>query len=270
VLDPCSISVTVLTFSLQSGSNGNSIYVEADGARLLFDAGISGTQAALRMAAHGREIRDCQALILSHEHSDHTSCAGIFHRKFGLPVYCTKATYRARQRQLGTVNDVRHFDPGQTLAFGKVRVHTVPTPHDARDTVCFVIEHGHKRLGIFTDLGHPTPAIRSALAEVDAAYLESNYEPDMLWSGSYRGRRRPPLQRGSSQAGQGNGQAEVQVDCRGPSQPGKQRTGPCDGCPTCMGRAVTGRTSGFAVSGRRNTGSMIGTWWDAAERQATW
>jgi len=175
----------VLTFSLQSGSNGNSIYVEADGARLLFDAGISGTQAALRMAAHGREIRDCQALILSHEHSDHTSCAGIFHRKFGLPVYCTKATYRARQRQLGTVNDVRHFDPGQTLAFGKVRVHTVPTPHDARDTVCFVIEHGHKRLGIFTDLGHPTPAIRSALAEVDAAYLESNYEPDMLWSGSY-------------------------------------------------------------------------------------
>ena len=175
----------MITFSLQSGSNGNSIYVEADGTQLLFDAGISGKQAALRMAAHGREIRDCQALILSHEHSDHTYCAGIFHRKFGLPIYCTKATHRARRRQLGALNDVRYFDAGQTLTFGEVRVHTVRTPHDAEDTVCFVIEHGHKRLGIFTDLGHPTRAVRSALAEVDAAYLESNYEPDMLWSGPY-------------------------------------------------------------------------------------
>ncbi|MFQ5429472.1 MAG: MBL fold metallo-hydrolase [Phycisphaerae bacterium] len=175
----------MITFSLQSGSNGNSIYVEAGSARLLFDAGISGVQAETRMAAHGRDIRDCDALILSHEHIDHTRCAGVFQRKFGLPIYCTAPTYRRTYKRLGAVRDVRHFSAGDSLTFGDVRVHTLRTPHDGVDTVCFIVEHDGSRLGVFTDLGHPFPALRTALREVNAAYLESNYDPDMLWSGSY-------------------------------------------------------------------------------------
>ena len=85
----------MITFSLQSGSNGNAIYVEAGGVRLLFDAGISGRQAALRMAEHDRNIRDVDALILSHDHSDHARCAGIYQRKFGLPIYATRKTLAA-------------------------------------------------------------------------------------------------------------------------------------------------------------------------------
>ncbi|MFQ5410816.1 MAG: MBL fold metallo-hydrolase [Phycisphaerae bacterium] len=175
----------MITFSLQSGSNGNSIYVEAGGVRLLFDAGISGKQAALRMAEHGREIRDCDALILSHEHIDHVKCAGIFQRKFGLPVYCTGPTYGETERRIGPIERVHRFESSETLAFGDVRVHTIRTPHDGVDSVCFVVEHERRKLGILTDLGHPFPALRDALAEVDAAYLESNYDPEMLWTGSY-------------------------------------------------------------------------------------
>ena len=74
------------TFSLQSGSSGNSIYVEADGARLLFDAGISGKSAEGKLAAHGVDIRDVDAVILSHDHVDHVRGAGVFQRKFGLPM----------------------------------------------------------------------------------------------------------------------------------------------------------------------------------------
>lgn len=175
----------MFTFSLQSGSNGNAIYVEAGEVRLLFDAGISGKQAALRMAEHGRDIRNCTALILSHEHADHSRSAGVYQRKFRLPLYCTRPTYQATQRRFGRLEAARFFTAGDALAFGDVRVFTLPTPHDGVDTVCFVIEHGRKRLGIFTDLGHPFRALRAALAEVDAAFLESNYEPDMLWAGPY-------------------------------------------------------------------------------------
>jgi len=75
--------------SLQSGSNGNCIYVETGGVRLLLDAGISGKQAALRLAARGRDIRDVDAVMISHDHADHTRCMGVFHRKFGLPIYTT-------------------------------------------------------------------------------------------------------------------------------------------------------------------------------------
>lgn len=175
----------MITFSLQSGSNGNSIYVEADGVRLLFDAGISGRQARLRMESHGRDIRAVDALLISHDHTDHVRCAGIYQRLFDLPIYLTETTERAVEWQLGKVNDIRRFHAGESLSFGPVTVHTHSTAHDAADGVTFVVECGRKRLGIFTDLGHPFDGLAEQLESVDAAYLESNYDPLMLEEGSY-------------------------------------------------------------------------------------
>jgi len=173
------------TFSLQSGSNGNAIYVEADGVRLLFDAGISGALAERRMAVHGRNIRDVTALIISHDHIDHVRSAGIYQRKFGLPIYITRRTLTATWCNLGKLSDVRHFQSGDSLSFGHVVVHTLRTPHDAADGVVFVIECEGKRLGIFTDLGHPFHGLQNVLEQVDAAFLECNYDPEMLETGSY-------------------------------------------------------------------------------------
>ncbi|MBK8269287.1 MAG: MBL fold metallo-hydrolase [Planctomycetes bacterium] len=175
----------MLTVALQSGSNGNCIYVEAGGKKLLFDAGISGKQAAVRLAAKGRDIHECDALILSHEHIDHVSGAGIFQRKFKVPVYCTRPTYRETKKRVGPIDNVHFFEAGATLEFGGVRVHSLSTPHDGVDSLCFIVEHERRRLGIFTDLGHPFPGLQTALEAVDAAYLESNYDPDMLWNGTY-------------------------------------------------------------------------------------
>jgi len=173
------------TCSLQSGSNGNAIYVEADGVRLLFDAGISGRQAHQRLAAYGIDIRKVDALILSHDHSDHVTCAGIYQRLFGLPIYVTAPTFRSIRNFIGPVSDVRYFCAGQTLSFGPVLIHTIPTPHDARDGVAFLIECRGKRLGILTDLGHPFDGLQELLDTLDAAYLESNYDPHLLATGPY-------------------------------------------------------------------------------------
>jgi phosphoribosyl 1,2-cyclic phosphodiesterase len=178
----------VLTFSLQSGSNGNSIYVEAGDVRLLFDAGISGREAQARMALHGRDIRDVDALIISHDHTDHVSAAGIFHRKFGLPIHMTRAAYNGVHRQIGEVECIHFFAAGDRLTFRDVIVQTIRTPHDGIDTVCFVVEHAGRRLGIMTDLGHPFRGLADALETVDAAYLESNYDPHMLRTGRYEER----------------------------------------------------------------------------------
>lgn len=175
----------MITFSLQSGSNGNSIYVEAGGVRLLFDAGISGRKAAQRMAEHGRDIRSVDALIISHDHGDHVCCAGIFHRLFGLPLFMTPGTHRAARFVLGKVGAVRRFSAGETLEFGAVRVHSLRTPHDAAESVAFIIEHDGRRLGIFSDLGHPFFGLCGAIESVDAAYIESNYDPQMLAEGDY-------------------------------------------------------------------------------------
>ncbi len=182
---PFATIAAMLTFSLQSGSNGNSIYVEADGARLLFDAGISGLTAERRMAIHGRDIRDVDALIISHDHVDHVRGAGVYHRKYGMPVYITKPTMEATWCELGEISDLRFFGSGDALSFGHVTVYTIRTPHDAADGVAFVVEGEGKRLGILTDLGHPFAGLQELLEEVDAAYLETNYDPKMLDRGSY-------------------------------------------------------------------------------------
>lgn len=175
----------MLTFSLQSGSNGNCIYVEANGTRLLFDAGITGIQARTRMAQHGRDIRSVDAVILSHRHGDHTRCAGVYHRMFKLPLWTTAATHHAIKPFVGQLRDVQYFHPGDALQFDGVTVHTIPTPHDAAESVAFVIECEGKRLGLFTDLGHPFSKLAGALSDVHAAYLESNYDPVMLAQGGY-------------------------------------------------------------------------------------
>ena len=173
--------------ALQSGSSGNCIYVEADGVRLLFDAGISGRQAELRLAALGRDIRAADALLISHDHADHVRCAGIYQRKFHLPIYATAATLAAADawRPLGPISDVTYFRAGSAVRFGDVTVETIPTPHDAADGVAFVVDDGRRRLGILTDLGHVFDGLAETVRSLDAVLLESNYDAGMLETGPY-------------------------------------------------------------------------------------
>ena len=173
--------------SLQSGSSGNCIYVETDGVRLLFDAGITGVQAEDRLAAHGRDIRAVDALIISHDHGDHIRHAGVYQRKFGIPIYVTPATLAAASSRsnLGKLTDVRSFRSCDKIRINDAVVHAVSTPHDGVDGSAFVVEAGAKRLGVLTDLGHVFKDLVHIVSSLDAVFLESNYDPAMLAAGPY-------------------------------------------------------------------------------------
>ena len=155
--------------------------------RLLFDAGISGKQAEMRLAERGRDIRNVDAALISHDHADHVRCMGIYQRKFGIPLHVTEATYAAATGKygLGRIDDVRLFRAGQTLRFGPVSVETIPTPHDGVDGVAFVVDDGRHRLGVLTDLGHVFGGLPELIGSLDAVMLESNYDRQMLATGPY-------------------------------------------------------------------------------------
>jgi len=143
----------------------------------LFDAGISGKKAEERLARHGRDIRDVDALFISHDHSDHTKSVGIFQRKFGMPVYITPRTLAAvnRSQKIGKLERVRLFTAGSSQSFGGVTVHSIPTPHDSVDGVAFVVEDKTHRVGILTDLGHAFEGLKEVL---QCHLSEENNEPD--------------------------------------------------------------------------------------------
>jgi phosphoribosyl 1,2-cyclic phosphodiesterase len=177
----------VIAISLQSGSNGNCIYVETEGVRLLFDAGICGTGAASRLKRYGRDIREVDALIISHDHVDHIRYAGVYQRKYGLPIHITPKTfYKAEtENKLGKLDKVNYFLAGGTIQFGGVTIQTIPTPHDGVDGAVFVVSSAGKKLGILTDLGHAFQELFSVISSLDAVFIESNYDPGMLANGRY-------------------------------------------------------------------------------------
>ena len=177
----------MILISLQSGSNGNCLYVETKSAGVLIDAGISARQAAARLATTGRDIKTVDALFISHDHSDHTRAMGTYHRKFDVPVYVTEKTLAAihRRSRQGTLRNVHTFVSGTTFQLGELKIEPIPTPHDGVDGVAFVLDDGVSRLGIFTDLGHVFPGLFEVLATLDAVVIESNYDPQMLEEGPY-------------------------------------------------------------------------------------
>ncbi len=175
--------------ALQSGSAGNCIFVRSGDTRLLFDAGISGNKAELRLAEYGYDIRDCQAVVLSHEHCDHISGLGVLHRKFSLPVYASMRTWNATRAKpsTGCIGSPNHFVAGKSFQIGSLRIETVRTPHDAVEGVCFVIEdiESGKRFGLLTDLGHVFSGLQKVIEGLDAVLIESNYDEAMLRRGPY-------------------------------------------------------------------------------------
>jgi len=173
--------------SLQSGSNGNCLFVESGTVRLLFDAGLTGARTKHRLESFGVDIKTVQAVIISHVHNDHIRYAGVLQRQYHLPIWMTSETFHEVQvmRRPGRVSEPRLFQGGETLRFGAVTVETIPTTHDARGGVCFVVDNGTARLGIMTDLGCRFLGLKETIATLDGIYLESNYDPEMLKNGLY-------------------------------------------------------------------------------------
>ena len=173
--------------SLQSGSNGNCYFVDCGEVRLLFDAGLTGLQTKRRLESIDVDIKTIRAVIVSHAHSDHVYYAGVLQRQYDLPIWMTSGTFQKMltTTSLGRVRDPYLFCAGDTLRFGPLKIETIPTTHDAPEGVCFVVDDGTVRLGIMTDLGCRFLGLKETIATLDAIFLESNYDRDMLENGNY-------------------------------------------------------------------------------------
>jgi phosphoribosyl 1,2-cyclic phosphodiesterase len=174
--------------SLGSGSEGNALVVEAGGTCLMVDCGFSTREALRRLSRLGLSPGDVGALLVTHEHDDHSGGAFPLARACGAPVWLTRGTLAALREADPRVDEgveVRLLHGGLEQAIGALEVRPFTVPHDAREPVQYVFSDGDARLGVLTDLGHPTAHVASMLSGCDALVLECNHDAGMLAAGSY-------------------------------------------------------------------------------------
>jgi phosphoribosyl 1,2-cyclic phosphodiesterase len=170
--------------SLNSGSNGNCYYIGNENEAILIDAGISCRETEKRMKRSGLNMEKVKAIFISHEHTDHISGLRVLAKKYQLPVYITAATQKLGRLYLDE-KLIRRFKAGKSIQIGELSITAFQKEHDAGDPHSFIVSAASVRIGIITDVGIACKQVISHFKQCHAAFLEANYDKDMLMNGTY-------------------------------------------------------------------------------------
>jgi len=168
--------------SLRSGSRGNAVLVFTANTKVLVDCGISGKSVEACLRDIDISPTELDAILVTHEHSDHTNSVGVMSRRYDLPIFANTATFIAMMDKIGKVDDdkIKTFKSDETFEIGDIAVNPFSIPHDAADPVGFSFFGGNKKVSVATDMGHLSDAAVSALENSDTVLLEANHDLNLL------------------------------------------------------------------------------------------
>jgi phosphoribosyl 1,2-cyclic phosphodiesterase len=170
--------------SLNSGSNGNCYYIANGREAILVDAGLSCRETEKRMARLGLNIQKVKAIFISHEHTDHIKGVEVLSKKHQLPVYITRKTLQSSGLKI-SAELIRHFSDHKQVDIGKLSVIPFSKRHDAADPYSFLVSGEGVRIGVMTDIGSVCENTVTYFKQCNAAFLEANYDTEMLMTGRY-------------------------------------------------------------------------------------
>jgi len=165
---------------LASGSNGNAALLRTETASFLVDAGLSTKELTLRLSSCGVEPRDLCAILVTHEHGDHTKGLAQWSKKHATPIYCNRQTAAVLRYKVLDFNGWKIFESGAEFDLEGATVRSFLIPHDAVEPVGFVIRERTHSFGFLTDLGHATTLVTESLRGVDGLLIEANYDEQLL------------------------------------------------------------------------------------------
>jgi phosphoribosyl 1,2-cyclic phosphodiesterase len=176
---------------LGSGSGGNATYVGDGHAGVLIDCGISTKQIFARMEAVGLKGAPIDAVLVTHEHSDHVGAAGVLSRRLKketgawVPTYMTEGTAAHTPDPSLPEGPLARVVPGQPFRVRHLLIDPFTIPHDVQDPVAYRVQIGGANVAVVTDLGRPTGLVAGKLKDLDVLVLEFNHDMEMLIRGRY-------------------------------------------------------------------------------------
>ena len=173
--------------NLYSGSSGNCSYVGTNNINILVDCGESQKKIANALQSIGKDISKIDAIIVTHEHSDHVKNLGAISKKYNIPVYANEKTFENMPEQTNLINEENRkiFNTDDHFEIGDLKIFPFHIPHDAADPCGYNIYNEDKKISIATDIGHMDNNILKKLEESHFLLLESNYEPEILKYAKY-------------------------------------------------------------------------------------
>jgi phosphoribosyl 1,2-cyclic phosphodiesterase len=169
---------------LGSGSTGNATLVSDGGFHVLVDVGLSGRETARRLRGCGVAPEQVSAIVVSHEHGDHTRGVAPFTKDLDIPVFITDLTLGASGIALDPAK-VQRIESGTPFEIGGMLFTPFAVPHDAADPLAFTIEKGGAKIAVVLDLGYISNLVVERLKDCAAIVLESNHDVQMLKVGPY-------------------------------------------------------------------------------------
>jgi len=171
---------------LASGSSGNATLVATGRTRILIDAGLSFRELTSRLALIGEEPAGLDAVLITHEHSDHVSGLPVLLRKlqYRPPVHVTALTAQALAWE-DRAPHLETFQAGCRFVIGDFEIDSFTVPHDALDPVAFTFRAQGVKVASVTDLGYIPDSIRYHVRDAHLLVLESNHDLEMLKVGPY-------------------------------------------------------------------------------------
>lgn len=170
--------------SLNSGSNGNCYYIGNGREAILVDAGLSCRETERRMLQLGLNIRTVRGVFVSHEHTDHIRGLEQLSRKYRIPVYITQATlYNSRLNLEPSLTNLMGVRSSHDL--NGLCIQAFPKTHDAVEPCSFIVRGSGVVIGVFTDIGTACSGLTEHFRQCHAAFLEANYDEEMLEKGPY-------------------------------------------------------------------------------------
>lgn len=171
--------------SFASGSRGNCTLVSVNGMNFLIDAGISMRRICSCLALCSLGPGDIDAILITHQHSDHICGLRMLTKHYAIPVYAPRSTAVSLVNSLSCPKELMNvFAPGSAIEFDGVTVRAFPTSHDTEESAGYRIE-GDRVFSFATDTGIVTDGVFDGLRGADAVIIESNHDIDMLRYGSY-------------------------------------------------------------------------------------